>query len=924
MAKPSPKNFAMASTVAAINIRSLKKRITELRELVQLHPDIKILAVSETLLKIPDKAGVSIPNFHRLDSPCVEGGARGLSLYFHHSLPAEPVILPPLQAVEALAVKLKNNNGTEFLIVGIYVPGSNHGPFPAEDLQTLLRLHPRTILIGDFNARHNAWGCATTNSHGRNLLLFLDNDTDAYLYHPDEATQVPNWGVPGCIDFALTSFPARLEVGVLRTTTSDHDAVTFPLEPGTSDLELEHFFDFKKADWKLFRATLSEKLILPARSSTTEELDERAQHFVESIQEAMRTAIPRRKGRPGQAPFPVHVRKLLQDLNHARRAFKRDPSEKNRREYFRVSWAAQRARKKHQADEWFRAVNTAEPGWPTVFRIQKVLKRRCNTFIPPIRTAAGFMTGAADKLNTIASTMNFTPPDSTDPAVMQEVAEFNVDPTSWTPQNDADSAPLKLVQPAELRSLLKAIKKHKAPGEDGIPNLVLKNLGRKGFAMLLYLLNSILCLRHFPTTWKRAKTIPLPKPGKRRDDPASYRPIALLGALSKIAEAVINIRLRKLTEELAVIPSTQMGFVRGKGTNEQLLRVVSWTLRQIDKRSWYAGIAALDLTKAFDSIWHEALHLKLHRFGFPLPVRLLIRSYLQGRSFRLHAISTVSDELEIQFGVPQGSILGPLLYIIFTADFPHLPGCQVAMYADDTAILCASKKPTFIQRTLNRGLSTTADYFGRWRLTVNPGKTQVTLFKHGRRSRNPTPFHLSINGTRVDETPTCKYLGITLDKGLHFAAHARATAEKAAAVRCILRPLIGRFSVLPPHLKLHLYKTCLRPIITYASPIWAGQLATPGWARLQAQQNMAIKNAISLPLHSNTADAHAATNMPYLHDFILHLCRRFYGKIEEFLPELLQNPPPRLRRMPQFFHSPRPPDLDSGNSEDEDGDVGPP
>jgi len=271
----------------------------------------------------------------------------------------------------------------------------------------------------------------------------------------------------------------------------------------------------------------------------------------------------------------------------------------------------------------------------------------------------------------------------------------------------------------------------KAPGFDGIFNIIIKKLSAKVLSLLTAIFNRCLELHYFPSTWKVAKVVPIRKPGKDPTSPSSYRPISLLSSLSKLFEKLILNRLLDFVEEHNVYLPEQFGFRRGHSTTHQLLRVVG-NINNNKAVSKSTAMAFLDVEKAFDNVLHDGLIYKLYNFGFPIFLIKIIESYLQQRSFRVSLHGVESNTLQIPAGVPQGSLLGPSLYNIYTSDIPQLDSnCKFFLFADDTAIAVKGRVPRELKNKLQRCLNAFAEYANTWKIKINPSKTQTIMALEG-------------------------------------------------------------------------------------------------------------------------------------------------------------------------------------------------
>jgi len=231
---------------------------------------------------------------------------------------------------------------------------------------------------------------------------------------------------------------------------------------------------------------------------------------------------------------------------------------------------------------------------------------------------------------------------------------------------------------------------------------------------------------YHPLTWVSAIVIPILKPSKPPDKVDSYRPVSLLPVLGKILERILLKRLFKISNEQNALPDFQFGFRQKHATFHQLHRVVDLIASSLEAKK-YCSAVFLDVAQAFDSVWHAGLLYKLKKI-YPAPYYLLLKSYIENRSFNVKIESTFSNSYDILAGVPQGSDIAPFLYIIFRADIPTTENTTMGTYADDTAILVANFDPDICSHHLQNHLNMLSKWCNAWKIKVNELKSTHITF----------------------------------------------------------------------------------------------------------------------------------------------------------------------------------------------------
>ena len=398
----------------------------------------------------------------------------------------------------------------------------------------------------------------------------------------------------------------------------------------------------------------------------------------------------------------------------------------------------------------------------------------------------------------------------------------------------------------EISALIKNLDKRKAPGLDGITNFAAKHLPKNVIVELTNIINEILQTSTFPNQWKTAKVIFILKSGKPRPDPESYRPISLLSTLGKIAERVILDRLNEQIEDLNLIPPEQFGFRRSHGTELQLLRLVEEIHAALDRKD-VANAVFLDITRAFDTVWHDGLIAKLYQYKINPTVVRLIQSYIQNRHFVVSVGAAISSSRALRAGLPQGSVISPIAYNLYTADFPKSDASRIYAYADDLAIVSTGRSERHVHNCVQYTLNRANRYFKKWKLSPHPAKTQHIIFSN---RRDTDGRRLFLNQEPIPNYDTVKYLGILLDRKLTWNPQITEAAKKGRKAIGMLYPMIGPGNKLSLPNKILMYRQIVRPAITYGGLTW-GTAAPTLIKKLQVVQNNYLRISVSAPPRTN-------------------------------------------------------------------------
>lgn len=364
---------------------------------------------------------------------------------------------------------------------------------------------------------------------------------------------------------------------------------------------------------------------------------------------------------------------------------------------------------------------------------------------------------------------------------------------------------------AAVKTALKKLKSSVGVGPDGIPSIVLKNCSLSLALPFTCLFNQSLTRGTFPSLWKKSFVFPVHKKGPKSDI-KNYRGIAALCAGSKLFELVVYDFLLHHCSQY--ISSSQHGFTPKRSTNTNLVSYTNFLLREMHNRKQVDAIYT-DLSAAFDKINHQIAVAKFERIGFGGSFLSWIRSYLTNRQMAVKIGDVTSDYFDTTSGVPQGSHLGPLTYLVYGNDIHLVLQCGNLSFADDLKLFLPieSERDAF---RLQEQLNLFSDWCFRNRMVLNASKCSIISFT---RKINPIQFNYSTSGVAIKRETTVKDLGILLDSKLTFKDHIAYVASKASK-------LLGFVFRSTKHFKstqclLTLYCSLVRSTLEYGSIIWA-------------------------------------------------------------------------------------------------------
>ena len=668
------------------------------------------------------------------------------------------------------------------------------------------------FIFGDFNDRCLEWESDHSHSELKLKLfdLILQNDLHQLI---NEYTHI-TYNSAYLLDLAITDSPARvLDSGTLPPIGSGHSVIFIK-----SSFTYKHDANFLREIWNYKTAdfnSLNELLINNCWDNLNvfDDIDDAVFYFNEFLLSAARDFIPNRSVlvRPRDKPWMNNtIRKLLRKRDRSYRKFKRTHKDNHeqiwQQDRRNCHLAINQAKLRHK-NSLIDMLNNLHLNPRKYWKVVKSIYGQKKTFQIPSITHNG---------------QNFT--TSVDKAHLFNVFFSSQQMQTDIPQNHK-LPPLEFRTDSRLNEIiinehnvlkaLKQINPNKASGPDGISGRLLLETADSICKPLSLLFNKSLQSGIFPSEWKKANITPV---HKKQDKSvlSNYRPISLLPCIAKIFEKIVYDNLYNYLSTNTLLTWRNAGFKKNDSTINQLVYISNLIINALDDGDDVCMVF-LDVSKAFDRVWHAGLLHKLRGCGIGGSLFEWLRSYLQNRKQRVVLNGQNSAWAEVYSGVPQGSILGPLLYLVFSDDLIQFLESNAFLFADDTSLVEIIKNYTASFSRINRDLEWITRWAVQWLVIFSEIKTfyMITSKKRNRPVHPPLIF----NDVILSEVTEHSHLGITINNNFTWKEHIRKIQTKANKCLGILRSVSND---LPRTCKERIYKTLIRPVMEYGDVIFDG------------------------------------------------------------------------------------------------------
>ncbi len=796
------------------NCQSLFNKLDELK-IIADEQKPSMIALTETWLNEAIQISeVSIEGYQmfRCDRSQRRGGGVALYVANEFSCFQREIADVALQRFELMSCTIKIRQLPALNVCVVYRPPCSSENDDVELLRSLKAISKldNLLLLGDFNAPGIDWIShevkAAASPFNHHLLQF---SSDEYLLqHIDFATRLREGQRSNCLDLVFTK-----EQGLIREVNpqpplgfSDHVAFTCVCSPLSPQSQTKRRRNIWKADFEAMRCSASAKNWF----SDANDAHVSWQHFQGTIENLIEVHCPMKIIRPCARP-PWVNRTIKRTIKKKQRKWKK---------YVNLRDQASLAEYKSQRNICRREIRMARSAFERQLTTQATLcPKKFYGYIRSRRKHRDDIATLRDNLGNVLTE---------GPLKVQLLSEFfrstfTAEPQNYNPGVEVgeETATIETVtfSVTDVRHVLSHIKPDKSPGPDGIPGLILKELSTELALPLSSLFELSMRTGDLPLQWKTANIAPIYKGGSKMAA-NSFRPISLTCLSCKMMEVIIKQAILRFCDENDVIQNFQHGFRRGRSCLSNLLTSLeAWT--HALEEGFEVDVVYIDFRKAFDSVPHERLLHKLSLLGIRGKLLNWIRAFLVGRKQRVCIGDDQSDWVDVVSGVPQGSVLGPLLFILYVNDSLQDLDCGKIMFADDVKLWQVIKHPSD-REALQENLCRLQMWSERWLLDFNVQKCAVLNL---RPTNRPIPHGIReyyLNDTPIPTESSQKDLGIWIQSNLKPSLQCVKAANKATGV---LHAIKRAFLNFDQDLFGKVYGTFVRPHLEYGIQAWRPWLA---------------------------------------------------------------------------------------------------
>ena len=826
--------------IANLNVRHFLPKMDELTLTIGTENGPDIIGICETFLdpSVGDSQ-LSINHFdlHRKDRcETQDKSGGGLLLYFRLSLNCKRRPELEISKIETLWTEVTLTNTKPFLICTLYRPPSATSEWIdlfEEELSVAQTTGLEMIIMGDLNIDFQA----CSNNKWLNLVQLFD--LTQLVTKPTRITQYSST----LIDHVYTTNPENIsECYVPSYSISDHFPVCFSRKTNCKISKNEHitttYRSFKNFNETHFLQDLATDLGSFSDILVDSDINEACFTWIKTIQHQLDHHAPVKSRRVKHKRLPEWSNQEILTTRKLRDISKRHGNWPDYKKYRNKTKTLIRQAKKHHFSEAVTNLKDTKSIWKHLRSANKKTSACDNALPDELEINGQQYTNSQDiafKLNdyfaSISEYINTNDVITSAP----DLTKLETYISSKIPLDTFFRIPKITVN--QVSEFINGLNPAKATGLDGIGPRILKLASTVLSPSITALINKSIETATFPDQLKMAKLYPIHKGGSK-SDPANYRPISILPTISKIFEKHINKHLVAFLNKYKVIHANQSGFRQKHSCQTALVKLIDQWMACID-RGDIVGSVFLDFRKAFDLVDHSILIDKLSLYKCQGPDLSLISSYLQSRQQVIDSGKGLSTPAYIKSGVPQGSILGPKLFLIFINDLPlHMEYCDIDLFADDATFHANGKTKSEVEPKLQTDGNNSKSWAKHHKMQIHYDKTScMTLGSRHRTQNEASKLDITIDGNEIKQVDKQKLLGVYIDENLLWTTHIDYLCSTISTKISLLKQLS---TYVPVKVQKLFYQGYILPLIDYGSNTW-GSTSKLNIERLSKLQKRAAR-----------------------------------------------------------------------------------
>ena len=799
--------------------------------------DSRVLAGSNVI------AGIQEPNYNPESRTIARFKSsnliyfRGQAKYVRAALYSNNILQPFPQFINADVatarwVTAAESKYNEIIVTSVYMPTYKderedgklvpYGPVYPPLFKKLVRYCTRKsiplIILTDSNCHSCLWGHPDTNPRGKHLEQLLLRH-DLVVHNIGELPDTYTWyrnDQKSIIDLTITSAILYDDIINWHITDinpfGDHRCIEFEVKYASPPCT--YYRNLKKGNWSRFVSIIDDHNFPETTTYTPLTLEKAAIAFTKLITDALDVTHPLQK-RIHTSNMPAwydeETDKAKKDVKKAHDKWRRKRTvlmhmllQDARRTYRRLLF-------KKRKRSWKHFVNN-HASFKDVAAFKKILNRQQLNELGSLKKGDKIL-NAKESLNHLAEE-HF--PDC------KPIPNVTILPSNTT-SCDINDDSVEFISAEKVHKAINSFGDYKAPGPDGIKQLVLKKLPAKAIQYLTNLYRASILLAYTPTNWRESSVIFIPKQDK--DDYAearSFRPISLLPTIMRTFERVVLWQMQETTLARTPLHTNQHAFRKGRSTDSALTNTVEYIEAAYKKGHVTLGVF-VDIKGAFDTVTKNAIISGLRKRGENPLIIHWYEHFLTNRTIKIEHKGNVTNKL-LTRGTPQGGVLSPIMWnIAFDSllyQFPDKPTINMVGFADDGALLVTAKSELIAARRAQTALDKIVAWGDKNSLTFAPTKTKAVFFHRRKTLETDDIVPLYIKDEPIEYVEETKYLGVILDQKLTWQSHLANKIKKAKKLLFKVRRAAGKLWGLNPKMSIWFYRAIVRPMISYGSIVW--------------------------------------------------------------------------------------------------------